>query len=328
MKITIAAFLLATIPCLTFAEDTVTAPATTQDASQVRFFPLDNARNNRPVAPHVLKPLRSDSSTMTGGFFRIDRSRTIPLNKGASTGPLIIRAQDQENQEVRIIRGAGPSEPPVPTAPLEPAITPAFANPSNDPVLSLFESNSAQPSSFRAALTGSSGQLLPGHQWPIPKGATQKVSSNYGFRADPFNKDTKFHGGIDIAAPIGTPVLASTNGQVASVGNEGGYGNTIVMLNDDGSESRYSHLNTVQATQGQRVRAGQTIGSVGTSGHSTGPHLDYRLSQDGVSIDPLKSGVADAQHPAADSAAIASTPKVTHLRDMQTAKTDRIIVVR
>jgi len=337
MKLRTLALLVATLPGFALAEDVASQPATPEKtATGEHFMSLENVRAGKPTTIKQMKPLRGDSSAMNSGYFRIDRSRTIPLKSG---GPLIVRPSDNASTDMpRIIRGPGPSAP---VAALEPeklplsSISPRFdggarvnAN-TSDPILSLFEGDSgAPPSSFRTALTGSSAgsTQLGEHQWPIPTTAAQRVSSNYGFRSDPFNKDTKFHGGVDIAAPIGTPVLASADGQVASVGTEGGYGKTIAILHADGSESRYSHLDTHMVSQGQQVRAGQKIGTVGSSGHSTGPHLDYRLSQDGVSVDPLKvsENAKNAVPSAVAPAPIAAQPRIR----TQTAKNDRLIIVK
>lgn len=313
MKYFVMSMLIACGPCLTQAEEAATAsPANA--TPQVRFFPLDAARNGRPSTSATSeKIIRSDSAAMANGYFRVDRSRTITLR-----GPQIIRpttTADNDSNTPRIIRGA---EPILPPATPQLSLLSAPTTPTNgNPVLSLFgESAGAHSASFRDALTsGKNTQPLANHQWPIPMNNAQRISSNYGFRADPFDKHTEFHSGLDIAASTGTPVLASADGKVASVGTENGYGQSITLLHEDGSESKYSHLSAESVTTGQAVKAGQPIGAVGSTGRSTGPHLDYRLSQDGVSIDPLK-----ALAPKNDAKKIASPRSA--------AKSERLIVVR
>lgn len=309
------------------AEKSSTAPLGTP---QAKFFPIDRAHNissNGRVKTTGGTRMRSDSQAMQDGFFRVDRSRTVPM-----AAPLVLRPSDNApasmHTEPRVLRQAEtPSAatrlPTTSTAPASNGTSPSGM----DSILSLFESRPvAQAPSFRAALTGSSRPSnLIQHSWPIPQAAVQRVSSNYGFRDDPFNKkETKFHSGVDIAAPVGTPVLATADGQVIQVGTEGGYGLSVTLSHADGSESKYSHLSKAQASMGQRVRAGQTIGAVGSSGHSTGPHLDYRLAQEGVTIDPaaMQFGIAgDTPARAPDGPRVLESKKPS-------ARTDRLIVVK
>lgn len=304
------------------AEETVRATT----PSNNRFFPLDDARAGRRNNAQE-KQLRSDSGAMSNGYFRIDRSRTVPMS-----GPLVIRPSGSNDDVMpRIIRGTPAPAAPVPKdaafLPADAAASPETASvplPTNgDPVLSLFNAQSNMPASFRDALARKGQQTnLGAHQWPIAPTANQKVSSNYGFRSDPFDKQTKFHGGMDIAAPIGTPVLATADGTVESVETDGGYGKTIILSHADGSQSRYSHLSSQTVSVGQQVKSGQTIGAVGNSGHSTGAHLDYRLTQDGVSIDPMKT--LSKQN------AIATVPsaQIEVKRPAYQPRTDRLIVVK
>jgi murein DD-endopeptidase MepM/ murein hydrolase activator NlpD len=332
---TLAVILLTTAAPLLAQAEIVVRDGESINTPPARFFPVAGNRNGNPsgVVVRSMKPIRSDSAAMANGYFRIDRSRTIP------TAPLVIHVPTTEqtvanNNMPRVIYGNRRPE----TTPRDPtpaattnalrstAPTGTLAAGSSEPILSLFDGESnAQHTSFRDALNaggmrGASPTTIA-HKWPIELTTKQRLSSNYGFRASPFDAHTQFHGGIDIASPIGTPVLASANGTVSNVGIEGGYGRTITVLHPDGSESRYSHLNTENVKTGQIVAAGQTIGTVGASGHATGPHLDYRLTKDGVSIDPLTVLNGQTGAPAVAQNNLGK-PTVT------AARSERIIVVQ
>ncbi len=125
------------------------------------------------------------------------------------------------------------------------------------------------------------------HNWPLPASVSQHLSSGYGMRNDPFHGKRRFHGGLDIAAPQGTPVMASADGRIKSVGFRKGYGNSVTISHADGSETMYNHLQKALARVGSLVRSGQEIGKLGSTGRSTGPHLDYRISMGGQKQDPM-----------------------------------------
>ncbi|MDM7487371.1 M23 family metallopeptidase [Rhodococcus sp. GXMU-t2271] len=95
------------------------------------------------------------------------------------------------------------------------------------------------------------------------------------------------HGGIDIAAPIGTPIKSAADGTVVDAGAASGYGQWVRILNDDGTTAVYGHVDTYQVSAGQRVTAGQQIATVGNRGWSTGPHLHFEVwDQAGGKTDP------------------------------------------
>lgn len=114
-----------------------------------------------------------------------------------------------------------------------------------------------------------------------PVGGGYKVSSEFGPR------NGKLHGGIDLAAPTGTPVMAAKAGTVTvSRTDNTGYGSWIGIKHDDGTETRYGHLSARDVQEGQRVNGGQVIGKVGSTGNSTGPHLHFEVRQNGNPINP------------------------------------------
>jgi len=112
------------------------------------------------------------------------------------------------------------------------------------------------------------------------------VSSAFGIRSDPFSHTRRFHKGIDLAAPAGTRVHAAMGGTVVFAGNERGYGNTVVIRRGE-VETRYAHLDRTEVKAGDVVSEEEVIGSVGTSGRSTGPHLHFEVTRLGEAVNPM-----------------------------------------
>jgi murein DD-endopeptidase MepM/ murein hydrolase activator NlpD len=109
--------------------------------------------------------------------------------------------------------------------------------------------------------------------WPV----RGYLSASFGNRLDPFTGLKDFHSGIDISTPLGTKVQAPADGLVISAGAKGGYGNALVIDHGYGIVSRYAHLAGFNSRPGQRVRRGDVIGFVGSTGKSTAPHLHYEV---------------------------------------------------
>ncbi len=117
---------------------------------------------------------------------------------------------------------------------------------------------------------------------------TAQFMSAYGNRRDPFEGRTKMHQGIDLAAPIGTPIYATADGLITEAGwNSGGYGNLIKVEHGKGIETRYAHLSSIAVRAGQRIRRGDVIGRMGSTGRSTGSHLHYEVRIDGRAVNPI-----------------------------------------
>ena len=112
------------------------------------------------------------------------------------------------------------------------------------------------------------------------------ITSHFGYRDAPTAGASSNHQAIDIGAPQGTPVVAADGGVVIEAGANGGYGNSVGIRHDDGTISYYNHLYTWGVKVGDKVSQGQQIGQVGSTGISTGPHLDFRLYKDGEYLDP------------------------------------------
>jgi murein DD-endopeptidase MepM/ murein hydrolase activator NlpD len=123
---------------------------------------------------------------------------------------------------------------------------------------------------------------------PVSDKDLTRIASGFGTRIDPVYKVPKYHAGLDFAAPIGTPIYATADGVVTDAGyNEGGYGNRVVINHGFGYETLYGHMYRVKARQGQKVKRGEVIGYVGSTGKSTGPHCHYEVHRNGNPVDPV-----------------------------------------
>ncbi len=114
------------------------------------------------------------------------------------------------------------------------------------------------------------------------------VTSDFGFRTDPFTGLNQMHEGIDIANRTGTLVVAPANGFISDIGNDWVHGKFIVISHGFGMTTRYSHLNKVLVKTGQKVKRGDKIAEVGTTGKTTGPHLHYEVRLNGIPVNPMR----------------------------------------
>ena len=120
--------------------------------------------------------------------------------------------------------------------------------------------------------------------WPLPASTT--VTSEYGWRNCPFH-GREFHAAIDIGdAPTGSAIVASASGKVIQAGWNGGFGNSVIIDHGGGLTTQYNHCSSVSVSEGQKVKRGETIAALGSTGYSTGPHLDFRVYRDGVVQNP------------------------------------------
>lgn len=115
-----------------------------------------------------------------------------------------------------------------------------------------------------------------------------RISSHYGYRMHPVLKKRKLHKGMDLAAPKGKPIVAAADGVVTRARYSGGYGNCIKIKHKNGFETTYAHLSRYapQLKAGAKVKKGQSIGFVGSTGRSTGPHLHFELTKNGQHLNP------------------------------------------
>lgn len=145
-----------------------------------------------------------------------------------------------------------------------------------------------------AELIGASGQIIQGNSsfvgtgmftWPFEN--DQYISSRFGTRVDPISGEIKTHGGTDIAAPLGTPILAAADGVVVTATWHNSYGYYVKIKHDDTYSTLYAHCSALHVSAGQTVKQGQVIADCGSTGYSTGPHCHFEVIQNGVRVDAL-----------------------------------------
>ena len=123
---------------------------------------------------------------------------------------------------------------------------------------------------------------------PLKENEIRQISSYFGYRTDPIYKVSKFHSGMDFAAPLGTEVFATGDGVVEKVeSNYWGYGNLVTINHGYGYKTQYAHLSMFATQKGQKVKRGQLIGYVGSTGKSTGSHLHYEVLKNDTPVDPI-----------------------------------------
>ena len=120
--------------------------------------------------------------------------------------------------------------------------------------------------------------------WPIHGW----VTSSFGFRINPFTGLTQMHEGLDISNRLGTLVIAPADGIVSATGTDFSLGNAVVVSHGFGVTTRFYHLSKILVGAGQKVKRGDRIGEVGTTGRSTGPHLHYEVRVNGISVNPVR----------------------------------------
>ena len=135
-----------------------------------------------------------------------------------------------------------------------------------------------------AEVTKSHGHSIPSILRMFVRGP---LKSLFGLRRDPIHGHQRFHKGIDIAAPRGTPIGAAAAGKVVFAGRQGGYGNTVVIEHPDGRRTRYAHADRLFVQTGDNVNTGQAVATVGSTGRSTGPHLHFEVTENGHHLNPL-----------------------------------------
>lgn len=141
-----------------------------------------------------------------------------------------------------------------------------------------------------AVQSSASAAAATGFAWPLsgyntPSGAY--ISSGFGYRTNPITFKSEFHNGVDLPAPKGTPIYAPADGTVSSAGVKGGYGNCVVISHGGGVVTLYGHADTLCVSSGQKVKKGDLIARVGTTGQSTGNHLHYTIYEGGTAINPM-----------------------------------------
>lgn len=123
---------------------------------------------------------------------------------------------------------------------------------------------------------------------PIENKDLTRLSSGFGYRIDPVYFVKKMHAGLDFTSPSGSPIHASGDGVIEKIGfSKGGYGNEIVINHGFGYKSHYAHMSGFNTSLGKKVKRGEVIGYIGSTGKSTAPHLHYEIIKNGTKIDPI-----------------------------------------
>ncbi|HET6412288.1 MAG TPA: M23 family metallopeptidase [Anaeromyxobacter sp.] len=116
-----------------------------------------------------------------------------------------------------------------------------------------------------------------------------RLTSAFGVRPDPFTGELREHDGVDLSAPVGTPIRATRDGIVRAAGPRAGYGLAVEVDHGSGLTTLYGHASELLVSPGQLVRAGQPIARVGSTGRSTGPHLHFEVRMGGRPVDPVRA---------------------------------------
>jgi murein DD-endopeptidase MepM/ murein hydrolase activator NlpD len=124
------------------------------------------------------------------------------------------------------------------------------------------------------------------YSWPLPQSQPGSITSDFGKRRDPFGGGHRKHLGLDISAPAGTPVLSMASGEVVRAERSPSYGNVVYVDHGEGVVTRYAHQERLSVARGDKVVRGQQLGTVGSTGRSTGPHLHLEVQVDGKAVDP------------------------------------------
>ena len=137
-----------------------------------------------------------------------------------------------------------------------------------------------------ASSSGGGGKVYSGSLvWPCP--SYSRISSQYGYRTHPISGTRKLHKGLDIAASSGNPVIAAASGTVVKSYFSSSYGNYVVISHGGGMMTAYAHMTRRMVSAGQTVAAGQQVGTVGSTGNSTGPHLHFEVYVGGSTTNPM-----------------------------------------
>lgn len=195
-------------------------------------------------------------------------------------------AQSEKNPDMSAasLAGAEPVEPAETTEPLESnagaeslaGAEPAAANAAAE---SAESTESADTAGTNAASAMEPDGVLDGFIAPVAEGY---ISSSFGER------NGRRHTGLDIAAPQGSEIMAAADGLATFAGENGGYGNYLVIDHGGGVETRYAHCSEILVKEGDRVGRGEVVALVGSTGNSTGPHLHFEITENGEFLDPAE----------------------------------------
>jgi len=244
---------------------------------------------DQKVSEKELKNLRTENQELKGKFeqMRWNLAEVEDRYQDLVDREIKIRSLfgvPEINTEERQLGVGGPTSPAV--ASMSPTEKSAFITEKQlDRLLKLSEFEVEKYGEVEKELSTIADRL--GHTpsiWPT-KGW---LSRGYGMKYDPFTGVKQMHRGVDIANHNGTAVIAPADGVIKYVGKNGALGKTVVINHGYGFKTRYGHLSEYKVRSGQRVKRGDVIALMGSTGHSTGPHLHFEISRNGKFLNPLK----------------------------------------
>jgi murein DD-endopeptidase MepM/ murein hydrolase activator NlpD len=218
------------------------------------------ANNRRPAAADNRSTAADKQRTMAVETARRDNSRQIVPNPLVRKTALTYAPKAPEQTVKR------------PVLVNDITVVSRVSDKSLDPVILSTASKSSLASAFIPSI------------WPV----VGSLRSGVGMRGNPFGgSGTEYHKGQDIAAPMGTPVIATADGNITIAGWQRGYGWVVYIDHGNGITTRYGHLSRIDVAVGQNIRRGEQLGLVGSTGRSTGPHLHYEVRINGQPVSPL-----------------------------------------
>jgi murein DD-endopeptidase MepM/ murein hydrolase activator NlpD len=150
----------------------------------------------------------------------------------------------------------------------------------------LAEISEEQEESFKELIAHLENQTAKLSHTPSISPTKGWITSGFGYRVSPFTKKRELHRGIDIAGRMGTPIISPADGRVRYAGPDRGLGNSVIVRHGYGVETVYGHLSEILVKAGEKVKRGDRVGLMGSTGRSTGPHLHYQVNVSGVAVNP------------------------------------------
>jgi len=248
----------------------------------VKFFRTD-AAGSRGILAGALLLVASTAMASANDRIAIGADAGAPAStRLTDSGPISDGRMSPDNNQSRAHLKL--AEPPRQVA-ISIGADAATAGPGRFPVRSQVAGRALMVA-FSSSPIVSGGGRLGGLPNGLPLAAA-RLSSVFGWRNDPIRGGSRRHAGIDLAASVGSPVFATSDGVISTAGWDGGYGLLVSIAHGSGVQTRYGHLSRVNVAVGQTVAKGEVIGFVGSTGRSTGPHVHYEVRLNGVAVDPL-----------------------------------------
>ncbi|MEW6720391.1 MAG: peptidoglycan DD-metalloendopeptidase family protein [Thermodesulfobacteriota bacterium] len=232
-----------------------------------------------------------------GSLFDMELARVLS-SRGLGLQELLLKGMGHAESAGKSATPPGAAAPSVSPSPI--SISPLLPSTVPVPAPSSAEAPGQPVSSAQEISDPHTHEPLEEGAFPIRDGG--RVSSPFGYRKDPFTGETRFHHGVDIAAPEGTAVYPARGGEVTFSGHQNGYGNVVVIDHGNGFVTKYAHNRANRVAAGDRVDPETVIAEVGSSGRSTGPHLHFEVQYEGKKVPPLAvfAGIAKGRSGSSD----------------------------